>query len=290
MAKPRQRMAMDQLLDRTLATAAWLAAALIVAALAWILRDLLQQGLPHLNWRFLTEEPSDSGRAGGIAPVLISTLLILAVCLGTSVPLALASGLFLAEFQRRRGGMAPLVRYSLDTLAGVPSIVFGLFGNALFCRALGLGYSLLAGGLTLACMVLPLLIRTMEQAFRAVPDAHRQAAVALGLPRWLTIRAVILPVALPGLVVGLVLAIGRALAETAALLFTSGYVDRLPASLLDSGRALSVHIYDLAMNVSGGAPLAAASALLLLILVLLLSGGATVIAERWRREVLDLRS
>jgi phosphate transport system permease protein len=290
MAERPRRVHTDQLLDRGLAAAAWLAAGLTVAAVGWILSDLLQQGLPHLNWSFLTQEPSDSGRAGGIAPVLVSTLLILAICLVVSVPLALASGLFLAEFQRRRGGVAPLVRYSLDTLAGVPSIVFGLFGNALFCRTLGLGYSLLAGGLTLACMVLPLLIRTMESAFRAVPDAHRQAAAALGLPQWLTIRSVILPVALPGLVVGLVLAIGRALAETAALLFTSGYVDRLPSSLLDSGRALSVHIYDLAMNVSGGAPLAAASALLLLILVLLLSGGATAVAERWRRQVLEMGS
>jgi phosphate transport system permease protein len=290
MAERLRRVRTDQLLDRALAAAAWLAAGLTVAAVGWILSDLLHQGLPHLNWSFLTQEPSDSGRAGGIAPVLVSTLLILAICLVVSVPLALASGLFLAEFQRRRGGVAPLVRCSLDTLAGVPSIVFGLFGNALFCRTLGLGYSLLAGGLTLACMVLPLLIRTMESTFRAVPDAHRQAAAALGLPRWLTIGAVILPVALPGLVVGLVLAIGRALAETAALLFTSGYVDRLPSSLLDSGRALSVHIYDLAMNVSGGAPLAAASALLLLILVLLLSGGATAVAEHWRRQVLEMGS
>ncbi|MFM7456626.1 MAG: phosphate ABC transporter permease PstA [Vulcanococcus sp.] len=287
MAETRTQGSADQGWDRLLVVASWLAALISFAALAWILSDLLRQGLSQLSWTFLSAEPSDSGRTGGIAPVLLSTLLILMVCLATSVPIAVASGLFLAEFQRQRGGVAPLVRTSLDTLAGVPSIVFGLFGNALFCRVLGLGYSLLAGGLTLACMVLPLLIRSMESAFRAVPQAHRQAGAALGLPQWLTIRDVILPLALPGLMVGLVLSIGRALAETAALLFTSGYVDRLPASLLDSGRALSVHIYDLAMNVSGGAPMAAATALLLLMVVLLLSGGATVLAQLWQRRLLE---
>ena len=285
-APPPARRTVDWL-DRSLAVLAWCAGLVITAVMVWILADLLHQGLPQLNWTFLTADPIDSGRSGGIAPVLIATLWILAICLAVSLPIAIASGLFLAECQRRRGGLGPWVRVSLDTLSGVPSIVFGLFGNAFFCRTLGLGYSLLSGGLTLGCMVLPLLIRTMEEAFRAVPQTHRQAAAALGLPQWLTIRSVVLPVAMPGVMVGVVLALGRALAETAALLFTSGYVDRLPESLLDSGRALSVHIYDLAMNVSGAAPQAAASALLLMLLVLVLSALAMALGEQWRRHSLE---
>ena len=145
----------------------------------------------------------------------------------------------------------------------MPSIVFGLFGNAFFCVALGLGFSILSGGLTLACMILPLMIRATEEGLRAVPQELRLGAAALGLGPAAVFWRLLLPVALPGLAVGLVLGMGRALAETAALLFTSGYVDRMPTSLLDSGRALSIHVYDLAMNVAGGEPRAYATALIL---------------------------
>jgi phosphate transport system permease protein len=174
-----------------------------------------------------------------------------------------------------------LVRRSLDVLAGVPSIVFGLFGNVFFCKVLGLGFSILSGGLTLACMVLPILIRSTEEGFRAVPNEYRLGAAALGFSRTTTLFQLLLPAAVPGLVVGLVLGIGRAIAETAALIFTSGYVDRMPESLLDSGRALSIHIFDLSMNISGGDANAYASALVLLLLLLLINGTAAWIAERW---------
>lgn len=161
---------------------------------------------------------------------------------------------------------------ALDILAGVPSIVFGLFGNAFFCVTLGLGFSILSGGLTLACMALPLLARATEVSLRSLPAETRQAAAALGLSQGRTILRLLLPAAAPGIAAGLALAMGRALAETAALIFTSGYVDRMPESLHDSGRALSVHIYDLALNVSGGEASAAASALVLVALLVLLNG------------------
>jgi phosphate transport system permease protein len=176
----------------------------------------------------------------------------------------------------------------LDILAGVPSIVFGLFGNVFFCKVLGLGFSILSGGLTLACMVLPILIRSTEEGFRAVPNEYRLGAAALGFSRTTTLFKLLLPAAVPGLVVGLVLGIGRAIAETAALLFTSGYVDRMPESLLDSGRSLSIHIYDLSMNVSGGDKNAYASALVLLLLILLINGTAAWIAENWlQRRIIN---
>jgi phosphate transport system permease protein len=288
MARPHTAR-FEGVIDTVLALLAWLVALLVVGILGWIVADLLRQGLPRLNWSFVVELPSDAGRSGGIRSILVSTLLILGVCMAVSVPIGLATAVYLSEFQPQIKGLGPLVRYSLDTLAGVPSIVFGLFGNAFFCITLGLGFSILSGGLTLACMVLPILIRSMETALRAVPGEHRVSAAALGLPQRVTLLHIVLPAAAPGLAVGLILGIGRALAETAALLFTSGYVDRLPDSLLDSGRALSVHIFDLAMNVPGGASQASASALMLLALVLLINGFTSWAGRCWLGSIGGLR-
>jgi phosphate transport system permease protein len=249
---------------------------------AAILGELLRHGWTAVSWRFLVEAPRDAGRAGGIGPILVSTLGLLGVTLAASIPIATATAILLAEFARGSGRPATAIRMSLDTLAAVPSIVFGLFGNACFSLFLGFGFSILSGGLTLACMVLPLLIRSIEQALRTVPDDYRTAAAALGIPTGAALRTILLPAAAPGIVVGLVLAVGRALAETAALLFTSGYVDRLPASVFDSGRALSVHIYDLAINVPGGERHAYATALVLALLLVAVNGLTFLLADRWR--------
>ncbi|NQV09978.1 MAG: phosphate ABC transporter permease PstA [Cyanobacteria bacterium] len=270
--------------DGLAAALAWGVAMGITAVFGLVLADLLRHGLPEISLGFLLEAPREAGRAGGIGPVIVSTLLILAVCLLTSLPIALATAVLLAEFSHGRSGFARLIRASLDGLAGVPSIVFGLFGNALFSLALGLGFSILSGGLTLACMVLPILIRSAEQALREVPSDYRRAAAALGISQAASLRQVLLPCAAPGLAIGVVLGIGRALAETAALLFTSGYVDRLPGSLLDSGRALSVHIYDLAMNVPGGEARAYATAVVLVVLLLVANALTLGIAELWRLD------
>lgn len=262
----------------------WGAALAVVGAFAWILADVVAHGASHLSMGLLTAPPSDAGRAGGVAPILVSTALILGVCMAVAIPLGLGSAVLLAEFTRDAIGFGRLVRRSLDVLAGLPSIVFGLFGYAFFCHALGLGFSILSGGLTLACMVLPVVIRSVEAALRAVPDEMRAAAAALGLSKTTATRSLLLPAAAPGLAVGLILGIGRALAETAALLFTSGYVVRMPSSVLDSGRALSVHIYDLAMNVPGGDGMAYASALVLLGLLLGMNALATELVQRWQRR------
>ncbi|AFY57702.1 phosphate ABC transporter membrane protein 2, PhoT family [Rivularia sp. PCC 7116] len=253
----------------------WAIALFVTAIFCWILSDIVWHGVGQISWEFLTTEPRNAGRDGGIAPILVSTCLILGVCMAVSLPLGVGTAMLLAEFTNSESLFGRLVRRSLDVLAGVPSIVFGLFGNAFFSIKLGLGFSILSGGLTLACMVLPILIRSTEAGFRAVPADYRLGAAALGLSRTTTIRKLLLPAATPGLVVGLVLGIGRAIAETAALIFTSGYVDRMPESLLDSGRSLSIHIFDLSMNVAGGDNNAYASALVLLILLLLVNGMAT---------------
>jgi phosphate transport system permease protein len=266
----------------TLATGLiWLAAILVSGVFFWLLSDILIHGLPHLSWAFFAEAPGNAGRSGGIGSIIVSTVLILAVAMVTAAPLSLATAVLLSEFTRYDSLFGRLVRSSLDVLAGVPSIVFGLFGNAFFCIYLDLGFSILSGGLTLACMVLPILIRTAEQGLQATPNDYRLAAAALGMSRSAALVHLLLPTAVPALVAGLMLGIGRAVAETAALIFTSGYVDRMPESLFDSGRALSVHIYDLSMNVAGGDTNAYSSALVLILLLLIINSIAMSLAKQW---------
>ena len=267
--------------DRAFTYGIWAAALLVSATFLWLLGDLVWHGVPHLSWSFLVSEPMNAGRAGGIAPILVSTVLILAVALVAVVPLGLGAAVWLAEYTRRGGVSGQSIRLSLDVLAGVPSIVFGLFGYAFFCVFLGLGFSILSGGLTLACMILPIFIRTSEAGLAAVTDEWRHGAAALGMTRAAALWHILLPASASAIVAGLMLGIGRATAETAALIFTSGYVDRMPESLADSGRALAVHIYDLTMNVSGGDGAAYASALVLIVLIVAINLAALSLSDRW---------
>lgn len=267
--------------DRMFTLAIWSAALLVAAMFLWLIGDLVWQGAGHLSWSFLVSDPENAGRSGGIAPILISTLLILAVALAAAIPLGLGAAIWLAEYTHQDGRSGQTVRLSLDALAGVPSIVFGLFGYAFFCVFLKLGFSILSGGLTLACMILPILIRTSEAGLTAVSNDWRRGAHALGITRAAALWHILLPAAGPAITAGLLLGISRATAETAALIFTSGYVDRMPESLSDSGRTLAVHIYDLSMNVTGGDDAAYATALVLIALIVAINGGALALSERW---------
>ena len=262
-----------------------LACALLVAsALLWVLSDVVLQGTAHFSWQFLFAAPIDAGRAGGIAPILVSTLWLLLIALTVALPLGLGVAIWLSEFAHGNSRFASSTGITLDILAGVPSIVYGLFGNAFFSIYLGLGFSLLSGGLTLACMIVPVFVRTCEAGLRAVNDDWRRGALALGMTRSTAIWHIVLP----AIVAGLILSIGRATAETAALLFTSGYVDRMPGSLLDSGRALAVHIYDLSMNVTGGDGAAYASALVLVTLIIVLNTLAQSLVDNWFKRRLQI--
>lgn len=269
--------------DRRAAPWLLLAALLAVGIPGWIVFDLAWHGAGRITLDFLLDPPADAGRAGGIGPILVSTAAVLAVCVVTALPLAIGTAVFTAELPGGRGRLGHLVGRSLELLASAPSILMGLFGNALFCHALGMGFSILAGGLTLACMTIPVLARTTHEALRAIPFAQRRAAAALGLSRTTELCRLSLPAAAPAILAGLVLAVGRALAETAALIFTSGYVSRMPSSLWDSGRTVSVHVYDLAMNVPGGDANARASALLLIVTLIVLHAGARAVLRRWRK-------
>ncbi len=271
----------SRLLDRAFTFGVAGSAALVLAAMLWMLGDVLWHGASRLSPSFLLAAPDDAGRAGGVGPILVSTVLILAVAMLVALPVGLAAAVWLAEYAGRGSRLAVTLRTSFDVLAGVPSIVFGLFGYAFFSLYLGLGFSILSGGLTLACMILPILVSTSEAGLSAVSDDWRRGAAALGMTRTGAVFRILLPAAAPAISAGLLLGIGRATAETAALIFTSGYVDRMPGSLLDSGRALAVHIFDLSMNVTGGDASAYASAVVLIAVILAVNALALWLSDRW---------
>lgn len=275
------------MIDRCFTFIIWLTAGIVFLAFGWLILEVVVQGVGKVSWTFLTDEPARSGREGGIYPIIVSTLLILGTALVIVIPVGLGSAIWLAEFTKKSSKRVQSTRLILDVLAGVPSIVFGLFGYAFFCGFLGLGFSILSGGLTLACMMLPILIRTTEAGLTAVPDEWRRAGAALGVSRTTLLWQVLLPYASPAITAGLLLSIGRATAETAALIFTSGYVDRMPESLHDSGRALAVHIYDLSMNVVGGDKAAYGSALVLIIMVVIINLSANALSEFWLEKKIN---
>jgi len=270
--------------DVVMGTAGMVAQLVAALVFGWLLWDLVWRGAGQISLGFLAGEVERAGLEGGIGPVIASTAILLAICLLLAVPLAVGSAVWLAEFARVGGVASRLVGLGIDLLASVPSIVFGLFGLLFFCEILGFGYSLWSGGLTLGLMVVPILMRLSLAALAALPGELRSGAAALGLSKTTTLWRLQLPAAAPGIGVGLALGLGRALSETAALLFTSGYATRWPGSPADGGRALSVHVYDLAINVPGGMDRAAASGLVLMTLLLCINLVAGWVSAWWMRR------
>ena len=259
------------------------AVAICLGSFIWIAGDIIVKGLASFELQFLISAPENAGRAGGIRPVLTSTLLILLIAIATTFPFALVTGLFFSgKLFRPSRLFIPLQRF-VDILAGVPSVVFGLFGNTYFCNYLGMGYSILSGGLTLACMILPLAAKILQNNFLSIPSELILGGEALGLSKWTIFFRVMMPTVTPQIAAVYILCIGRALAETAALLFTSGYVMRDPTSLFDSGRTLSIHIYDLAMNISGANTNAYRTAFILILFLLVINLSAHLTVNKWRR-------
>ncbi|MGI9501327.1 MAG: PstA family ABC transporter permease [Geminicoccaceae bacterium] len=245
--------------------------ATVVVVFGLIIVDILLLGLPKITPDFLLDSPSQGGRSGGIAPIIVSTVLVTFIAIASAVPTGLFLAIALSEYGRDRPALAARLRVALLIFASLPSIIFGLVGNIVFCEWMGLGFSILAGGLTLGLMILPIFAFVAEESLCAVFPSCRHAAFALAMPRRRVIACVLLPIAAPGIVNGLLLGIGRAVAESAALVLTSGYVDRMPESLFDSGRTLAVHILDLAMNIAGGDRAAYASAAVLMMALMLLN-------------------
>lgn len=225
----------------------WGATALTVGILVFVVAFVLRRGLSAISWSFLTEDLRRSGSEGGIFPTIVSTLYVTFAAVIVATPMGLGAAIYLAEYTSE-GWLASTIRRGTEGLAGIPSIIFGLFGFAFFVTALGMGWSMLSGGLTLAVMILPTIIRTSEEALRAVPREYRHVAQSLGASKWDAIRSVVLPVAAPGVMTGIVLGIGRAVGETAAVIFTAGVALKTPHSLFDSARTMSVHFYTLTME------------------------------------------
>lgn len=218
---------------------------LTLLILVFIIFFILQKGLPVINLKFLTTNPEDLGRAGGIFPTLIGTFLLPLLAIIIAAPLGISTSVYLSEYTKE-SRLTQVIRFGTDCLAGIPSIIFGLFGYIFFVITLGMGWSILSGALTLAVMVLPTIIRTAEEAIRSVPKSYREVSFSLGASRWQTVKRVILPNALPGIVTGIMLSIGRSIGETAAVIFTAGSSLRIPTSVFDSTRTMAVHFYILA--------------------------------------------
>jgi phosphate transport system permease protein len=244
----------------------------VAAALAIIVGFLITNGLSAISWNFLLDIPRNNMTEGGVWPCIVGTLLLSLGAMAVALPLGVASAIYLHEYARP-GAFMRIVRLGVNNLAGVPSVVFGLFGLALFVTAMKLGVSLAAGWLTLGVLCLPVVIGTAEEALRNVPATYREASLALGGTKWQTIWRVVLPSALPGILTGSILGVGRAAGETAAIMFTAAvfYTPKMPTSIFSDVMALPYHIYVLATagtEIEKTRPIQYGTALVLIALVL----------------------
>jgi phosphate transport system permease protein len=260
----------------------------IVLAIAWMILDVVFHGLPTINWEFLSGFPRRSGAEGGILPAIVGTFCLVLGTILVALPLGMATAVYLSEYARQ-GRFTRTLRLAIVTLAGVPSIVFGLFGLGLFVLFLRFGASILAGSLTLACVILPTIIVASEEALRAVPRSLREGSLALGATKWQTIYKNVLPYAIPGMLTGAILGIGRAAGETAPILLTvaASYLIRLPRSVFDQVMALPYHLYFLATQhpeAEKVRPMQYGTALVLIVLVLGVSLVAILLRGHFRRK------
>jgi len=216
-----------------------------VGILVVIVFIIFFKGISDLNLEFLFYYPEDMGRHGGIFPAIVGTLFLVVLSIILATPLGIGTAIFLTEYTKE-SRLTRIIRFGVESLAGIPSIIYGLFGFIFFVNKLHMGWSLLAGALTLTIMILPTIIRTSEEAIKSVPRNLRLVSYSLSATRWETTTKVVLPAAAPGILTGIMLSIGRAVGETAAVIFTMGSSLRLPTSLMDSGRTMAVHFYILA--------------------------------------------
>ncbi len=256
----------------------WTLTGFTLLILIFIIVDISIKGLPQVTFGFLSQEPQDMGRAGGIFSTIVATAYITLLAILLASPLGVGTAIYLTEYTRE-GLATRIIRFGAECLAGVPSIILGLFGFVLFVMKLKLGWSILSGGLTLAIMVLPIIIRTSEEAIKAVPQEYRQVCYSLGMSQWQTITRIVLPSALPGITTGIMLSVGRSLGETAVLLFTAGAALRTPVSMFDSGRTMAVHFYILARE-GLSMPNAYGTAAILMVSILLINLTAYTLMQR----------
>jgi len=260
---------------------------MVVGILCWILGFIVYHGIGVISWEFLTTAPTEGMTAGGIFPAIVGTLCLIAGSMIFAFPLGIMSAIYTNEYAGN-GWIVQFIRVMTNNLGGIPSIVFGLFGMSLFVNTLKFGDSILAGSLTLGLLVLPLVIRTSEEALKAIPNSFRTGSLALGASKLQTIRKVILPVAFPNIMTGLILSIGRVSGETAPILFTVAayFLPKLPGSMFDQVMALPYHLYVIATSgtdIEAARPIAYGTALVLIAIVLAMNLLAAFIRRKFQK-------
>ena len=261
----------------------------VVGVLFWILGFIIVKGIGVISWEFLTGMPRDGMTAGGILPAIVGTLCLTLGSIVIAFPLGILSGIYISEYTRDNW-LVKLIRIMTNNLSGVPSIVFGLFGMALFVNTLGFGDSIIAGSFTLALLVLPIVIRTTEEALRRIDDSYRLGSLALGDTKLQTIRRVLLPMAMPNIITGLILSVGRVSGETAPILFTAVayFLPKLPSSIFDQVMALPYHLYVIATSgtdLEATRPMAYGTALVLIAIVLVINLAANGLRRYFNKKV-----
>ena len=262
---------------RILVTAA---AILTVAVLLFLVAYIVIMGLPNLKPSLFELEFTSENAS--LLPALINTVIMTVLSLVVAVPVGIFSAIYLVEYARRGNKLVGVVRITAETLSGIPSIVYGLFGYLFFVISFGWGYSMIGGALTMAIMILPLIMRTTEEALMSVPDSFREGSFGLGAGKLRTVFRIILPSAMPGILSGIILGIGRIVGETAALMFTSGSVAKVAVNPVDSGRTLAVHMYNL-LNEGLAREAAYATAVVLLVLVVGINALSSFVARKFTK-------
>jgi len=264
----------------------FLATLLIVVPVGLIVIVIIFKGFPAINWQFLSDIPRQGMRSGGIFPAIIGTLYLVAGAIIFALPIGLLAAIYLSEYSKENV-LNRIIRLAIINLSGVPSVVYGLFGLALFVVFFKFGASILAGSLTLGIMILPVIITTSREALESVPDSFREVSLSLGVSKWQTIRHIVLPNAIPGILTGTILGLGRAAGETAPILFTVAafYLPRLPKSIFDQAMALPYHLYVISTQVPNvDEKIRYGAALVLLALVLFMNLVAIIIRYQFRRR------
>ncbi|TDB39141.1 MAG: phosphate ABC transporter permease PstA [Actinobacteria bacterium] len=259
----------------------WIAGLTTVVVLGAVILYVFVNGIGHLNLAFIFTKPHGVNAEGGIWPMIVSTMYVTGLAMVIVTPIAVLAAVYLAEYAVQ-GRLVRIIRFAADTLAGVPSIVMGLFGLALFVEGMGFGFSVLSGALALSFLMLPIVMRTTEEAIRAVPKFIRWGSYGLGATKWQTVSRIVLPAAMPRIITGLILATGRAVGETAVVIFTMGTMINTPLLPTDPGRSMTVHLYQMAME-GINLPAAFGTALLLMVMILFFNLSARWLLRRNRR-------
>ncbi|HCL56536.1 MAG TPA: phosphate ABC transporter permease PtsA [Spirochaetia bacterium] len=284
---PEKYLLKKYIINRSFQVLCIIAAALVIVPLLIIFIDIIIKGFPSLSLDFITEYPEKGMTAGGIMPAIIGTVYVTLLSSIASIPIGIMTGIYLAQYAKNTL-FTRIIKLTIRNLAGIPSIVYGIFGMALFVDLFGFGGSILSAGLTLGLLTLPWIISTTEEALKRVPESFAEASLGLGATKWQTIRKVLLPSAGPGIITGIILGIARAAGETAPILFTGAayYLNNLPGTLMDKFMALPYHIFSLATQhaqIVKVRPIAYGATLILILFVFLLSSIAFFVRQKLKR-------